>query len=230
MKTKVIFEDFVSLFFPRLCIHCDAPLPRGVKDICLQCQYNLPKIENFKESVPQYREKFDGIFPVEAVFVYGHFVKGGIMQSVLHELKYNHNPEIGIQMGRWFGKNLADAGWKNAFDVIIPVPLHPKKLKKRGYNQALALAQGLHQGLGINVLENALHRVSNTSSQTHKKKLTRMLEMQGMFELNDNVKLNQLNILLVDDVLTTGSTLLACAEQLQKGEPKSISIAALAGA
>lgn len=230
MNAKVIFEDFVSLFFPRLCIHCDAPLPKGLKYICLQCQYNLPKTENFKEGVPKYEEKFEGIFPIRVVFVYGHFVKGGVMQAVLHELKYNHNQEIGIQMGRWFGKSLSDAGWENAFDVIIPVPLHPQKLKKRGYNQALAIAQGLYQVLGLTILENALYRVRNTTSQTRKKKRTRILEMDGVFELRGDVKLKQLNILLVDDVLTTGSTLLACAEQLQKAHPKSISIATLAGA
>ena len=230
MKTKLIFEDFVSLFFPRLCIHCDAPLPRGIKDICLQCQYNLPKTENFKESVLKYHEKFEGILPIKAVFVYGHFVKGGVMQAILHELKYNHNPEIGIQIGRWFGKNLADAGWERSFDVLVPVPLHAKKLQKRGYNQALAVAKGLQQGLETPVIEEVLDRVRHTTSQTRKKKLTRILDMEGVFELHANVDFAQKNILLVDDVITTGSTLLACAEQLQKANPKSISIAALAGA
>lgn len=230
MKTKHIFEDFVSLFFPRLCIHCDAPLPKGLKDICLQCQYNLPKTENFKKGVPKYQEKFDGILTIKAVFVYGHFVKGGVMQAILHELKYNHNPEIGIQIGRWFGKNLADAGWKNSFDLLIPVPLHDKKLQKRGYNQALAIAKGLQQGLETPVIEEVLYRTRNTTSQTRKKKLTRILDMEGVFEIQSTADLTHKNILLIDDVITTGSTLLACAEQLQKANPKSISIAALAGA
>lgn len=229
MHVQSIWNDFLSLIYPKLCLGCESPLPKGSKYICPKCHYNLPKTNNYKLSENIFKQKFEGIVPVDQVLVYAYFVKGGIMQQVLHELKYNDNQEIGEMFGRWFGHDLLLGGFADRFDVIVPVPLHPKKLQKRGFNQAAAFGRGLAEVLKAEQQEQALVKTKNIDSQTKKAKVSRIKRVEGIFEWNPEINLAGKSVLLVDDVLTTGSTLIASAEPLLKAEPKELSIAVMAG-
>lgn len=226
---RTYFTDFLSLIYPSLCLGCKQPLPKGSKYICPKCHYNLPKTNTYKLKDHIFKEKFEGVVPVEHVLVYTYFIKNGIMQQVLHDLKYNDNQEIGAMIGRWFGHDLLLGGFADSFDLIIPVPLHSDKLKKRGYNQAAAFGSGLSEVLAIPQLEEGLVRNANIESQTRKSKVRRIQNVDGIFEAADASTLKGARILLVDDVLTTGSTLIACAEPLINAKAKSVSIAVMAG-
>lgn len=229
MNIRTYFTDFLSLIYPSLCLGCKQPLPKGSKYICPKCHYNLPKTNTYKLKDHIFKEKFEGVVPVEHVLVYTYFIKNGIMQQVLHDLKYNDNQEIGAMIGRWFGHDLLLGGFVDSFDLIIPVPLHPDKLKKRGYNQAAAFGSGLSEVLAVPQLEEGLVRNTNIESQTRKSKVRRIQNVDGIFQAADVSALKGARILLVDDVLTTGSTLIACAEPLINAKAKSVSIAVMAG-
>lgn len=229
MNIRTYFTDFLSLIYPSLCLGCKQPLPKGSKYICPKCHYNLPKTNTYQLKDHIFKEKFEGVVPVEHVLVYTYFIKNGIMQHVLHDLKYNDNQEIGAMIGRWFGHDLLLGGFADSFDMIIPVPLHPDKLKKRGYNQAAAFGSGLSEVLAVPQLEEGLVRNANIESQTRKSKVRRIQNVDGIFQAADVSALKGARILLVDDVLTTGSTLIACAEPLINAKAKSVSIAVMAG-
>ncbi len=222
-------SDFLSLIYPNLCLGCETPLPKGSKYICPKCHYNLPKTNTYKLEDHSFNEKFAGIVPIEIVLVYAYFIKNGIMQHILHDLKYHDNQEIGQMIGRWFGHDLLLGGYADAFDLIIPVPLHVDKLKNRGYNQAACFGYGLSEALKAPVDENILLRSTNIETQTKKSKVKRILNVDGIFEVFDQSLLEGKRVLLVDDVLTTGSTLIACAEPLVAAKVKSLSIAVMAG-
>ena len=229
MNVHNFFADFLSLIYPNLCLGCDHPLPKGSKYICPKCHYNLPKTNTYRLEENIFKQKFEGVVPIEHVLVYTYFIKGGIMQHVLHDLKYKDNQEVGIMMGRWFGHDLLLGGFADSFDLIIPVPLHPDKQKKRGYNQAAAYGLGLSEVLKVPQNENILLRSKNIDSQTRKSKVKRILNVDGIFEVPNIDLIKGKRILLVDDVLTTGSTLIACAEPLVKAEAFSVSISVMAG-
>jgi len=228
MNFQTLFSDFLSLIYPNICLGCDTPLPRGSKYICPKCHYNLPKTNTHTLDDHVFKDKFNGIVPIEHVLVFAYFIKGGIMQHILHDLKYNDNQEIGRMIGRWYGHELLLGGFSDAFDLIVPVPLHPDKLSSRGYNQAYCFGEGLSEALKVPVKE-ALGRKENIDSQTRKSKVKRIQNVGGIFQVLDKAFLAGRRVLLVDDVLTTGSTLVACSEPLIEAKVKSLSIAVMAG-
>lgn len=223
-------SDFLSLFYPNLCIGCDRVLPKGGKYLCPKCLYNLPKTRTHELEVPLFKEKFEGLVQLRDILVYIHFHKNGLTQKVLHELKYGNMPDVGEMMGKRYAYDLLHAGLGNAFDLIVPVPLHPKRLKQRGYNQSEYFGKGLSIVLGIPMNTSDLIKVKHIDSQTKKNKLNRIKRVEGVFDVVDNNALRNKRILLVDDLLTTGSTLVACLEVLGNCEPKSMSIATIGGA
>lgn len=223
-------SDFLSLFYPNLCIGCDQVLPKGTEYLCPKCLYNLPKTRTHELEVPQFREKFEGIVQVEDILVYAHFHKNGLTQKVLHELKYGERPRIGEMIGKRYAYDLLKAETLGAFDMIVPVPLHPKRLKQRGYNQSEYFGRGLSAVLNIPMNTSDLIKVKHIDSQTKKSKLNRIKSVEGVFEAGDTSVFKDKRILLVDDLLTTGSTLVACLEVLDKCKPESLSIATIGGA
>lgn len=229
MKIKEYWNDFLSLIYPNLCLGCDDPLPQGSKYICPKCHYNLPKTNTHALERHTFQEKFMGLVPFSHVLVYAYFIKNGIMQHVLHALKYNDNQEIGIMLGRWYGHDLLLGGYADAFDAIVPVPLHPKKQEIRGYNQAYCFAIGLSEVLKTPVVEHGLIRTKHIDSQTKKGKVNRILDVEGIFEVQEIDRLKDKRVLLVDDVLTTGSTLVACATPLLALPCQALSVAVMAG-
>ncbi len=223
-----MIRDFVSLFFPKVCLTCSGPLERGSDQLCVNCVGDLPKTGNHIIEIPEFDQRFSGVIKYESILVYLLFQKKGVVQKILHELKYNDRPEIGQLLGRWYGVELKESGFE--FDLIIPIPLHPSKLKKRGYNQSEFFASGIAQVMETRLLPEGLVRTKATTTQTKKSRLERWDNVSGLFECSDASLIKGNRILLVDDVLTTGSTLIAAGEPLWKAGISSLSFGVIAAA
>ncbi|HEY3430325.1 MAG TPA: ComF family protein, partial [Cyclobacteriaceae bacterium] len=163
--------------------------------------------------------------PLKFAAAFFLFRKGGKVQQLLHELKYNNHPEIGDTLGEVYGQELAQLS--DRFSLIIPVPLHASRKRKRGYNQSEEFAKGLSKSLGI-PYSNALVRTTKTETQTRKTKLKRWQNVSEVFEVRDSTQIENQEVLLVDDVITTGATIEACAQMLLTSGCSSISIASIA--
>lgn len=224
-----MIKDFFSLFFPHVCLTCGNPLNKGLDEICTQCLIDLPKTNCHLISVPSFAMKFSGLIDVNEVLVYLFFQKKGIVQKLLHELKYNDNRALGIKLGTWYGKELAIKGYTDKFDMIIPVPLHNTKLRSRGYNQSEAFSDGLAKSLDTPVNLSTLIRIAASETQTNKSRLERFKNVEGIFAVQSAEEVRDKNVLLVDDVLTTGSTLIAAAIPLLESGAE-VSVALLAAA
>ncbi|WP_240935468.1 ComF family protein [Hymenobacter sp. HDW8] len=159
---------------------------------------------------------------------YLRFLRRGRVQHLLHQLKYQGQRDIGRVLGRWYGTELADHGFATEFDLIVPVPLHPSKLAKRGYNQSDTFAEGLSMSLQVPWSATALRRTEHTSSQTQKNRAERWQNVAEVFEVNQQADILNKRILIVDDVLTTGATLEACATALLAAGCSQVSIATIA--
>lgn len=232
MHIQRYLTDFLSLFYPALCIGCQRPLSRGVDHICVKCRYDLPKTHNHQLQIDSLHEKFDNIVDYEQLLVYCYYRKGGVFQNIIHELKYGERPELGELLGQWYASALKKEIDSSVFDLILPVPLHLSKLKKRGYNQAEAIARGVAKVFTKPLINDALVRQRSERSLTGFGKVNRMQVLKNTYVL-DKQKADQLrnkHILITDDVLTTGATLIACYEALVQAEPKAISFLVLGAA
>ena len=156
------------------------------------------------------------------------FVKDSSLQKMIHALKYKENKEAGIYLGKQIAYEIESSPFFNSIDYIIPVPLHPKKEKLRGYNQSLCIAKGIKEILKIRIIHKNLQRKINTESQTKKNKYSRWENVGQVFELINKNRLNNKHILLVDDVVTTGSTLESCIATLKQSEGIKVSIVTIA--
>lgn len=220
--------DFVSLLFPELCVACRESLVANEKSLCTDCRYNLPYTNFHTQPDNIVAQQFWGKIKLEAAFALFYFTKGGKVQNLLHELKYNGQQQIGNLAGTIAGEQLVKNRIFTTVDYIIPVPLHKKRLRKRGYNQSTRFAEGLAAKLNAVVEENNLIRVKATETQTHKSRFARFENMQEVFVVTNPDRLINKHILLVDDVITTGSTLEACGAKLLEIEGLKLSIATIA--
>lgn len=228
MRFNEILQDFIYLFFPNYCRGCEESLVKGERIICTRCMLDLPKSNYHLERDNPFYLKFSGRIPVKFVMTLFKFVKRGKVQHLLHALKYKNQPEIGVQLGRVYGADLVAEKYKDQFDVIVPVPLHPSKRKKRGYNQSEEFGKGLSEVLEIPCTEKFLKRIKATSTQTRKSKLSRWENVSAVFEVQQEEELKGKRVLLVDDVVTTGATLEACGQKLLKAGCGDVSIACIA--
>ena len=225
-----MIEDFISLFFPHYCIGCNGPLAKQENSLCTSCMGKLPKTNYHLQEYNPLLKRISGYVPYKFVLAYLKFNKHGIVQHLLHQLKYNHCEEIGDLVGKWYGDDLANSGFKSIFDLIVPVPLHMKRLKMRGYNQSDSFARGLSEKLEVEWSPHVVKRDILNISQTTKKRLERYKNVDDIFTVVDESKILGKHILVVDDVVTTGATLDACASAILKAKPKDISFAAIASA
>ncbi|MEO1516086.1 MAG: ComF family protein [Bacteroidota bacterium] len=223
-----IFDDFASLFYPRLCLACRKNLPYNQECICVHCQYHLPKTHFHLDKENPFTERFWGRLPLVAGAALYHFSKGGRTQALIHQLKYQHKTQIGLKLGRLYGQQLVQQPSFQSVDLILPVPLHPRKKRLRGYNQSDFFAQGLSDGMQRPWMNHALVRTEDTSSQTRKSRMDRFRNVENAFAIPDPNQLKNRHILLVDDVLTTGATLEACAQTILKVEGTRVSMATMA--
>ncbi len=221
-------NDFAELFFPRLCACCSGKLLTGETNICTYCISHFPKTHFLFEKDNKIEQLFWGRVKIERATSFLFFTKGSSYQQLLHHIKYNGMKELARTLGRHFGADLFIAPHFSSVDCIIPVPLHPRKHKKRGYNQCDWIAFGLSDILTRPVIANNLKRIRNTDTQTRKNRYERWENVEGIFETVNTEELKHRHVLLIDDVLTTGATLEAAATALLKVEGVKVSIATLA--
>jgi len=226
--SQTYLADFVGLLFPQLCPACGASLMAGEEVICTDCRFTLPFTNFHLQPDNIVARQFWGKVELQGAYALYYFAKGGKVQNLMHHFKYKGMQEIGILLGNIAGEQLAKSDIFSSVDIIIPVPLHKKRLKERGYNQSTCFADGLAQRLTAVVDDGNLVRVKSTETQTHKSRFSRFENMQEVFAVSDPEKLNGKHVLLVDDVVTTGSTLEACSLQLLKVDGLKLSIATIA--
>jgi ComF family protein len=229
MKFHSFLWDFFGLFYPRICAGCNNLLYKNEEMICTNCIISLPKTNYHTDPENETAKIFWGRKQIENASSYLYFRKGGIVQRLLHKLKYKGEKEIGLFLGKLIGYEIINTPFCDA-DIIVPVPLHKKKLAKRGYNQSEIIAKGISEVLNKPVVTDSLKRVFEKTSQTSKHRYDRWLNVNEIFEIKCAEGLANKHILLVDDVVTTGATIEACVEALQKCENTKISIITVAKA
>lgn len=216
------------LFYPHHCSGCGNDILDHDQLLCLRCLNELP-LTHFHNLANNPVEKlFWGRLPVITAFSYLFFTKDSTLQHLLHQLKYKGNKEIGFFLGQQMGLALQHSNRHSEINGIIPLPLFPSREKKRGFNQATVICEGIADSIKIPVLYESIIRTKATATQTHKSRLERWQNMEGKFEVKDAAAIKNKNILLVDDVITTGATLEACGQKLLEAGPASLHIGSLA--
>lgn len=223
-----IWTDFIALIYPRNCITCGNSLYKHENYVCNHCYLTLPKSNFHREENNELERVFTGRVPVDKAGSYYLFEKSGKVQKLLHDIKYKGNKAFAEQLGVWYAQSLKDCNEIAKADVIIPVPLHPKKQKQRGFNQSEEFAKGLSKEFGIEIDTNNLFRNQFTETQTRKKKFERWENVKDKFELKDPAALQNKTVVLVDDVITTGATIDACYEALKNIPGIKVSVLSLA--
>lgn len=223
-----MLKPIVNIFFPKVCYACLNPLGDNEDTICVECRNDLP-VTNF------HFNNDDSVIKVlygRAKIEYGtalfRFEKKGPVQQLIHGLKYKGYENIGFILGNWLGGELNEVDVYKTIDLVIPVPLHEKKLKKRGYNQVAKFGQQIAKALNAEYREDVLVKITNTKSQTTKGRFTRWTNSDELFALKNMETIDNKHILLVDDIITTGATLEACINVLNQVKNIKISIATMA--
>lgn len=231
MKINLVtyWHDFVDLLFPRCCEACEKALVGSEAILCTDCRATLPRMETDSALRASLQTKFIGYSQVKAVYVFLIFTKKGKVQQLLHALKYKGRSEVGVLLGKMMAQEMPIGAFPDA-DLILSVPLHKKRLRERGYNQSDAFAEGMSELTGVPWSGSLLVRTRYTKSQTGKTKMERHDNVKGIFEVSDTRQIEGKNIILVDDVLTTGATLEACLEALLRAGCRSVYIMTIAAA
>ena len=217
----------LNLLFPRVCKACSKTLLKNERVLCLQCRHELPLARFHITGNTAMKDIFYGRFAIENATALFQFQKKGITQELMHNLKYRRQKEISSFFGRWLGSELSELIEYKSVDLVIPVPLHKQKLKKRGYNQVEGFGREIAKALKIPYCDNVLIKVSKTSSQVFKQRLTRFNSEEIFTVQNPELIINK-HILLVDDIVTTGATLENCALKLLKESNARLSLATMA--
>lgn len=213
-----------------MCLACGRPLVRGEEFACTECMYHIQRTNYHMQKENPVAQLFYGRIDLVFATSYFGFDKGGIFQKLIHQLKYQDQKEIGEMLGKHMGMGLKASPHLPQVDAIIPVPLHKKKAKKRGYNQSEHIAIGLATVLGAKVDTKTLIRTSYSGSQTRLSREKRWDNVASSFQLSNKEILRNKHVLLVDDVLTTGATIEACYQALLTSKDINISVATLARA
>ena len=223
-----MYKAIIDLFFPKVCYACHEVLNDHEQDICTDCRNNLP-VTNFHFNQDDNVSK---VFYARVKVEYGtalfRFEKKGLVQQLIHNLKYKGQESIGVFLGDWLGGELKTVKEYSEIDMVIPVPLHKNKLKKRGYNQVAKFAEHIASALNVTYVDNVLLKVTNTDSQVLKSRFARWTSNEELFTLQNKNAIANKHILLVDDLITTGATMEACINVLNQAENIKISVACMA--
>lgn len=229
-KIVEYLSDFWFLLFPKNCEACGRALTRNEEVLCLECLFELPRTHFCNNLENPIMQMFTGRMRLERATALFSFQKGSRYRKLLHSLKYHHKPEIGVFLGKELGAEMLNSGNFSDVDYIIPVPLHPNREKKRGYNQSERIGSGISEVTKVPVLTGVLIRNVETQTQTKMNKEERWQNVSGKFVLTDSEILKGKHVLLVDDVITTGATTESCGSVLLGVEGLRLSIAVLAKA
>ncbi len=222
------YKHMLDLVYPPLCASCGILRPLDNHIFCLDCLNELPETGFHLQAVNPFTGHFQGRIQLKAGAAFLYFSRGGGTQRLLHQIKYNNQPDLISTIGRWYGKQLLQSDlWMDA-DVIIPVPLHWKKQRKRGYNQSAIFGEGIAEVMGVTCPKNVLMRMTHDKSLTGMKRFQRVETISSSFVLSNSKPVRNKNVILVDDVLTTGSTLEACANALLAAPVSSIRMVTIA--
>lgn len=217
----------LNVLFPKTCNACKSVLSKKENILCVSCRHSLPLVSHHKTDSSAMKAIYYGRFPLENATALIQFQKKGITQQLLHNLKYRGKKEISSFFGKWLGSELSDIAAYRTIDVVVPVPLHKQKRKKRGYNQVEGFGREIAKALQIPYEDKVLLKISKTESQVFKQRFTRF-NSEEIFALQNSESLIGKHILLVDDIITTGATLESCALQLLKIKDTKISLATIA--
>ncbi len=221
----------VDVLLPRLCPVCGKTLSADERFLCRHCLSQLPRTRYERQTFNAFEQRFAGIVPIERAVSFFFYERTSSYAAILHDIKYHNMPQLGVWMGQQAAAEMRDSGCFDAIDAIVPVPLHFTKLASRGYNQSEKIASGVAKELGVPVV-NALKAVRESETQTHKSAAERMESTRGRFALRNKYadELKNKHLLLLDDVVTTGSTLINCARPLLAIEGTTLSVFTLAAA
>lgn len=219
-------NSLLDLIFPKLCVCCGGVLMEGEHNICLTCLYTLPRVVDKDYTNNKVMDLFLGRVRLEKATAWLHFEKESKVQNILHHIKYKDKNKFAQQIGEVMASEMKD--FFADIDAIVPVPLHPKKERMRGYNQSVEIAKGVQGVVGLPMFSQLLERIRFSETQTHKNKEERWQNTQGLFSLEANEGFEGKHILLIDDVLTTGSTAIACLKCLEQISNVRLSFLSLA--
>lgn len=224
-----IIADVRSLVVPRSCPICGGPMPRGQTVVCTACEATAPLTMLWEERANAMHERFWGLLPVEEASALLWYVEGSPWRDAVHRFKYAGRWLSAYDLGRWYGALLRESGAYADVDVIIPVPLHWRRRLWRGYNQAEYLAEGMAREMGLEVDRRSLCRHRNNASQTSQSHADRWDNVEGIFRVRNGKALENKHILLVDDLFTTGATIMSLGETILRAVPSArLSVAVLA--
>ncbi len=217
----------LQLFYPLVCAGCGSDALTTESRLCVKCIHQLPATGFEKHSPNPVEKILAGRVPYQKATAQFYFTKESLIQTLMHQLKYHGDKELGKQLGVIMGTQLLESNRYTDIEALVPLPLYENKEKKRGFNQSKTLCEGIQEVLHINIVEDAVIRPLSTETQTKKNRVERWENMQGKFRLVHDNKIAGRHVLLVDDVITTGATLEACATALLQAEGVRLSIASL---
>ena len=223
-----VFQSFMDLLFPRFCGGCDRSLRFYESYICLSCRLEMPQTQFYLDHENSLFLKLKTLFKLKHATALFLFEKEGAVAQMIHQFKYKKHQKLGVFLSKWLAGTLKESLFYRNLDGVVAVPLHSLKRKKRGYNQSEIIAKEISKTLKIPVLNHLLIRTKNTRALAQIGEDERLEEVEGAFELTTDLNGVSLHLLLVDDVITTGATLTACAKILFKNQTLKLSIAALA--
>ena len=223
-----MIKNLLNLFFPKVCFGCSHLLTDNEHYLCTQCRHDLPVTNYHFNNADAIEKIFYGRVKLEQATAFLHFEKKGIVQHLMHNLKYKGHQDIGGFLGKWFGHELSTVPEYKNIDVVIPVPLHKKKQRKRGYNQVAKFGIEMASALNATYLDNVLVKTTNTKTQVFKKRMARWSSDNEIFTIKNHELIESKHILLVDDIITTGATIEACVNVLTKAKNVKISVASMA--
>ncbi len=223
-----MFHDLLNLFYPKTCQICEKILVINERVVCVNCIHELPVTNFHLDNENMVKKVFYGRMEIEHATALLLFHKKGSVQKLIHQLKYRGHQEIGMFLGDWMGTDLANTPSFKKIEAVIPVPLHRKKLRSRGFNQVEGFGKAISNALEVPYLNNVLLKKSFSKTQTVKARLARWGNIEETFVLANGSLIHNKHVLLVDDIITTGATLEACATVIQDAGGVKISVATMA--
>ncbi|WP_159019003.1 ComF family protein [Algibacter sp. L3A6] len=223
-----MFKSVVNIFFPKVCYACLGTLNDNEDAICVDCRHDLPVTNFHLDDSDAVKKVLYGRCKIEHGTALFRFEKKSLVQQLIHGLKYRGYQNIGFVLGNWLGGELQELEAYRDVDVVIPVPLHKKKLRSRGFNQVEKFGQQIAEALNAEYLDQVLVKISNNKSQTTKGRIARLINSDELFALEHRELIESKHILIVDDLITTGATLEACILILNQAKNIKISIATVA--